>query len=130
MKGLWKIPVPIGRRLCIEGVLIDFPPVENRPVAVLFRHMAADAAEEKARPREGYHQGRAEVNQPGQADVDHSHDAPHLVRPIQAVAKLKGQQAKAGENGEAVPDVELEKGDMKNESAKESSCYTDVGGPQ
>jgi len=70
------------------------------------------------------------MGQSGQPDMENTDQTPDLVGPTQAVAKLKQQEAEAGDDGQVVPDLEIEVGDLKNESAQEYSGNTNVGCPQ
>jgi hypothetical protein len=95
-------------------------------MAEFARHMAPDAAGCEGCPGEGNYQGRKEVNETGKADMDNSDHPPQLVGPVQAVAEFKKQEAETGEDGEVMPDMEIEEGYLKNKSAKKNSGDTHV----
>jgi hypothetical protein len=113
-----------------EEILINYPPVDYGPVAVFARQVASHATENEYQAEKGNGQVRSEVNVNDGRHVEHSQDTPYLVRPVQAVVKLQGQEPATGGDCKAVPDVQFGKWDIEQETSEQNTGNPDMSGTQ
>lgn len=108
-------------------VSFQHPPMYQRPVAKVLRHMAADHAQGEYRQQDRHPQVGAQGNQTENPDMSEDQDPTSLVGPVAAVTDFENDEYAPGRENKGVQVKELFQRDLEKSPAKQDADHGDMG---
>ncbi len=92
------------------------------------RHVAADAAADHDQPEQWYGQGRHEVNEEAEAEVEKGEQPLAPMWPARIVEPFQEQEDAAGEDGQVMPESQAGKRHQQERTSEEHCRHADMAG--
>ena len=90
------------------------------------RHVAADAAADQNQPEQRHGQGRCEVNEETETEVEEGKQSLAPMRPARIVKPFQNKEQAPSEDGQVVPEGQAGKRHQEESASEEHCGHTDM----